>query len=224
MTDNNSIAKMSVPLPTPMKEAYADGWFNITKQGVAGNDVPYFRFFSNGIRFIDVFRHNVTNDLVLRVSGASGLVYTTLVGTVPLVAWNNLVMHVVPNGAKTGVQIWWNGKSVFAQTVNISATSFDTVQLGAEHDTQMGDIYADDVVINSGAQTPSPIPGTLPVGGGGGGGTVPPAATTAIQAVAAANQRLGAPPLRSSVDWWAAAATRGTRAGPLCGPRPRALT
>ena len=39
-----------------MKEAYADGWFNITKEGVAGNNVPYFRFFFSGIRYADVFR------------------------------------------------------------------------------------------------------------------------------------------------------------------------
>lgn len=161
-TDNASIANMSVGLTAGMREAYADGWFNITKEGLAGNDVPYFRFFSGGIRFVDVFRHNVTNDLVLRVTGAQGFVYTTLVSTVTLGSWHHLVMHVVPNGAATGVQIWWDGKSVFAQTVNISATTFDRLQLGAEHDQQMGDIYADDVVINSGAQTPGPVPGPLP--------------------------------------------------------------
>jgi hypothetical protein len=193
--DNGSIANMSVGLAAGMKEAYADGWFNITKQGVAGNDVPYFRFFSSGIRFVDVFRHNITNDLVLRITGAK-FIYTTLVPSVALGTWHHLVMHVVPKGAATGLQIWWDNKSVFAQTINISATSFDKVQLGAEHDQQMGDIYADDVIINSGAETPGPVPGTLPsagggTGGGGGGGTVPPAATTAIKAAAAAKPALG---------------------------------
>ena len=195
--DNGSIANMSVGLAPGMKEAYADGWFNITKQGVAGNDVPYFRFFSSGIRFVDVFRHNITNDLVLRTTGAKAFIYTTLVPSVALGTWHHLVMHVVPKGAATGLQIWWDNKSVFAQTVNISATSFDKVQLGAEHDQQMGDIYADDVIINSGSENPGPIPGTLPTGGSGGGsgggssGSVPAAASTAIKAAAAAKPALG---------------------------------
>ena len=195
--DNGSIANMSVGLAPGMKEAYADGWFNITKQGVAGNDVPYFRFFSSGIRFVDVFRHNITNDLVLRTTGAKAFIYTTLVPSVALGTWHHLVMHVVPKGAATGLQIWWDNKSVFAQTVNISATSFDKVQLGAEHDQQMGDIYADDVIINSGSENPRPIPGTLPTGGSGGGsgggssGSVPAAASTAIKAAAAAKPALG---------------------------------
>ncbi|WP_175558561.1 LGFP repeat-containing protein, partial [Arthrobacter sp. ok362] len=190
--DNGSIANMSLGLASGMKEAYADGWFNIAKEGVAGNNVPYFRFFSGGIRYVDVFRDNATHELVLRTTGAQAFVYNTLVPTVALGTWHHLVMHVVPKGAATGVQIWWDDKSVFAQTVNISATRFDKVQLGAEHDQQMGDIYVDDVIVNSGTETPGPVPGTLPGGGGGGGGgTVPPAATTEIKAAAAAKPALG---------------------------------
>jgi hypothetical protein len=162
-TDNGSIAKMSVGLASGMKEAYADGWFNVAAEGVAGNDVPYFRFFSGGIRYLDVFRHNITNDLVLRVTSPTGFLYTTVVPTVALGTWHHLVMHVVPKGTSTGVQIWWDGQSVFASnTVNITAPRFDTLQLGAEHDQQKGDLYVDDVVVNSGPETPGPIPGTLP--------------------------------------------------------------
>ncbi|RKR29776.1 LGFP repeat-containing protein [Arthrobacter oryzae] len=191
-TDKGSIANMSVGLASGMKEAYADGWFDITKEGVAGNNVPYFRFFSGGIRYADVFRDNASHALVLRTLGTTGAqpyVYNTLVPTVALGTWHHLVMHVVPKGAATGLQIWWDGKSVFAQTVNISATTFDKLQLGAEHDQQMGDIYADDVIVNSGSETPGPVPGTLP--GGGGGVTVPAAAATAIKAAAAAKPALG---------------------------------
>ncbi|WP_427007300.1 hypothetical protein [Pseudarthrobacter sp. H2] len=192
-TDNGSIAKMSVGLTPGMKEAYADGWFNVAAEGVAGNDVPYFRFFSGGIRYLDVFRHNISNDLVVRVTSPTGFLYTTVVPTVALGTWHHLVMHVVPKGTSTGVQIWWDGQSVFASnTVNITAPRFDTVQLGAEHDQQKGDLYVDDVIINSGSGTPGPVPGTLPgPGGGPGGGPVPPAATTDIKAAAAGNPDLG---------------------------------
>ena len=195
-TDNGSIAKISVGLASGMKEAYTDGWFNITTEGVSGNDVPYFRFFSGGIRFLDVFRHNISNDLVLRVTSANGFVYTTLVPSVALGSWHHLIMHVVPKGATTGVQIWWDDKSVFSQTVSISATQLDTVQLGAEHDQQKGDVYADDVIINSGSETPTPVPGPLPAvapppaPAPSGGGTVPAAATSGIRA-AAVNANLG---------------------------------
>ena len=106
--------------------------------------------------------NNATDELVLRTTGPQGFVYSTLVPTVALGTWHHLVMHVVPKGAATGVQIWWDDKSVFAQTVNISATRFDKIQLGAEHDQQMGDIYVDDVIVNSGSETPGPVPGTLP--------------------------------------------------------------
>ena len=68
------------------------------------------------------------------------------------------------------------------------------VQLGAEHDTQMGDTYADDVIIKARSGKPGPIPG--PDGGPnnpgpGTGGGVPAAASTDIQRVAAANPNLG---------------------------------
>jgi hypothetical protein len=163
-TDHGSIAKMSVGLTSGMKEAYADGWFNITTEGVSANDVPYFRFFSGGIRYVDVFRKNVTGELVLRVTSSTDFTYTTLVPNVQLGTWHHLVVHVVPAGAVTGAQVWWDDKSVYANNaVNVTATSVDTVQLGAEHDQQMGTIYADDVIINSGPETPGPVPGTLPL-------------------------------------------------------------
>lgn len=162
-TDVGSIAKMSVGLAAGATEVYADGWFNIAAEGIAGNNVPYFRIFSGGTRIIDVLRQNVTRDLVLRVSSPTGYVYAPLVANVGLGTWHHLVMHVVPGGPSTGVQIWWDGKSIYANdAVNIIATTADKVQLGSEHDQQMGDIYVDDVIINSRSAAPSPIPGSLP--------------------------------------------------------------
>ena len=92
----------------------------------------------------------------------AGFTYTTLRQDVPTDSWHRLVMHVVPNGPGTNVQIWWDGRSVYAGTVSISATTLDTVQLGSEHDQQMADIYIDDVIVNSGTGTPAPVPGPLP--------------------------------------------------------------
>jgi hypothetical protein len=99
---------------------------------------------------------------VLRTSSPAGFAYTTLRRDVPTDSWHRLVMHVVPNGPQTTVQIWWDGRSVYAGTVSISATTLHTVQLGSEHDQQMADLYIDDVIVNSGTGTPAPVPGPLP--------------------------------------------------------------
>ena len=79
-TANNSIAYMRAALPGKTTEVYADGWFNITKAGVAGNNVPFFRFFSSSERVIDLFRDNASGAVVLRVTAPNGTFsYTTLV-------------------------------------------------------------------------------------------------------------------------------------------------
>jgi hypothetical protein len=157
-----SIARLTVGLTPGTTEAYADGWFNIAAEGMAGNNVPYFRFFAGGVRVLDVFRQNISHELVLRTSSPAGFAYTTLRRDVPTDSWHRLVMHVVPNGPGTTVQVWWDGRSVYAGTVSISATTLDTLQLGSEHDQQMADIYIDDVIVNSGTGTPAPVPGPLP--------------------------------------------------------------
>lgn len=162
--DPGSVANMRVSLPSGMTEAYVDGWFNIASEGAAGSNVPYFRFFSDVARVLDVFRQNVTGELVLRTATPDGNVYTVLAPNVRINAWNRLVMHVVPEGPGNGVQIWWNGRSVYAGSeAGIQAAPADTVQLGSEHDQQMGVIYIDDVIVNTGAGVPAPVPGPLPV-------------------------------------------------------------
>ncbi|MGO4227769.1 hypothetical protein AB4Y72_02745 [Arthrobacter sp. YAF34] len=157
-----SLAKMTADLPPGATDVYADGWFNIAGEGKAGNNVPYFRFFAGRVRVMDVFRQNITHELVLRTSTPAGFTYTTLRQEVPTDTWHRLVLHVVPNGPETNVQIWWDGRSVYVGTVSIAATTVDAVQLGSEHDQQMADIYVDDVIINSGTGQPGPVPGSLP--------------------------------------------------------------
>lgn len=163
-TDPESLAKASVGVGAGTREIYADGWFNIATEGPVGNNVPYMRIFSGGVRIMDVFRQNVSHELVLRTTTPQGFAYTSLAPNVRNGIWHRLVMHVVPNGPATGVQIWWDGRSVFdSNTINIVATTADTVQLGSEHDQQKGDIYVDDLVVNGGTGVPGPIPGVLPV-------------------------------------------------------------
>ncbi|MCU1510454.1 MAG: hypothetical protein JWM01_1039 [Arthrobacter sp.] len=150
-TANNSIAYMQAALPGKTSEVYADGWFNITKAGVAGNNVPFFRFFDGSERVLDLFRDNAGGAVVLRVTAPNGsFSYTTLVPNAALSSWHHVAMHVVANGNATSVQVWFNEQSVYASNaVRVGAESLTAVQLGAEHDTQMGDTYADDVIVKA---------------------------------------------------------------------------
>lgn len=153
-TDSGSLAYLSAPLPAGSPSASADGWFNITQAGVDGNNVPYFRFFSGSTRVADIYRYNNNGQLWLRVTSPSGsFVFTKLISaSIPLSSWHHVEMRVVPNGAATSIQVWFDGTSVYSSnTVNTAATSLSRVQLGAEHTRQMGDTYIDDVIVKSGS-------------------------------------------------------------------------
>jgi hypothetical protein len=146
-----SIANLSTTpaFPAGTKTVYADGWFNITTAGVAGNDVPYFRFFSGSTRIADTYRYNSNGQMWLRVTTPSGFVYTKLTaGSVSLSAWHRVGMRVTTNGSTATVQVWLdNALKYSSSSVQINATSLSKVQLGAEHNRQMGDEYIDDVTI-----------------------------------------------------------------------------
>lgn len=150
-TDSGSLANFSTPaLPSGTKTVYADGWFNITTAGVAGNDVPYFRFFSGSTRIADIYRYNSNGQLWLRVTAPNGtFVYTKLIaGNISMSAWHRVAMRVTTNGTKSTIQVWFDGVQKYSSsTVSMAATSLSKVQLGAEHNRQQGDEYIDDVII-----------------------------------------------------------------------------
>lgn len=149
--DAGSLANLASPaLPATTKTAYADGWFNIAVAGVAGNDVPYFRFFSGATRVADVYRYNSNGQLWLRVTSPTGaFVYTKLVsGNISLNAWHHVSMRVSTRGNSSVVQVWFDGAQKYSSySVKMAGTNITKVQLGAEHNRQKGDQYIDDVVI-----------------------------------------------------------------------------
>jgi copper(I)-binding protein len=159
-TDAGSVAKMQAPLPAGTVTAFADGWFNITQAGVVGNDVPYFRFFTGTLRVADIYRYNSNGQLWLRTTSHTGaFVYTKLIGSsIPLSTWHHVEMRVTANGLGTDVQVKFDDASVFSSNqVASAATTLGAVQVGAEHDRQMGDSYIDDVVIKA-SPSVSPTP------------------------------------------------------------------
>ncbi len=152
-SDVGSLAYFSYPLPAGTQAVYADGWFDIAQAGVAGNDVPYFRFLSGSTRIADIYRYNSNGQLWLRTATPTGgFVYTRLPApTIGLNAWHHAVMHVVPSGAATTIQVWFDGQLVYSNNqVSTGASTLSAVQLGAEHNSQMGDSYSDDVIVKMG--------------------------------------------------------------------------
>jgi hypothetical protein len=135
------------------KRASADAWVNITTGGLAGNNVPYVRFFSGSTRVADVFRNNANGQLWLRVANSNGTVtYARLLAaSVPLNAWQHVRMQVRADGSRSSIQIWFGTVQVFNRTVNLPSATLSRVQFGAEHPRQMGDSYIDDVVVKRSA-------------------------------------------------------------------------
>jgi hypothetical protein len=150
---SGSIAKMYVGLTAGTKRASADAWVNITTGGLAGNNVPYVRFFSGSTRVADVFRNNANGELWLRTANPNGTVsYARLqAASVPLNTWQHVRMQVRADGARSSIQVWFGTVQVFNRTVSLPSTTLSRVQFGAEHPRQMGDSYVDDVVIKRSA-------------------------------------------------------------------------
>jgi hypothetical protein len=144
-----SVANMGLALPAGTRRAGADAWINIATAGLPGNNVPYVRFFSGATRIADVFRDNATGKLWLRITNPDGtFTYTRLSAiSIPLNTWHRVQMQVRANGARSSIEVWFDGASIFSKEVGLGTTSLSKVQFGAEHPRQMGDSYVDDVVV-----------------------------------------------------------------------------
>ncbi|HAP91830.1 MAG TPA: hypothetical protein DCR15_19940, partial [Arthrobacter bacterium] len=65
-----------------------------------------------------------------------------MASSISLNAWHHVVMHVIPNGSATTVQVWFDGAAVYSSSqVNTVASSVTSVMNGAEHYQQMEDTY-----------------------------------------------------------------------------------
>jgi hypothetical protein len=149
--DAGSVAMMSTPsLPSRSRETYADGWFDMTKAGLANNDVPYFRVFNGSARVMDVLRGNSDGQLWLRIASPKGSFdYIRLGAVAGLGAWHHLVLHALLNGNSSTAEVWFDGQLLYSSNkVSTGYKTLTKVQLGAEHPRQMGDTYVDDVTIS----------------------------------------------------------------------------
>jgi hypothetical protein len=151
--DSGSVANMGVALATGTKRANVDAWVNITTGGLAGNNVPYVRFFSGATRVADIFRNNANGEFWLRTANPNGTVTYARLQTagIPLNTWQHVRMQVRADGSRSFIQVWLGATQVFNRTVNLPSTVLSRVQFGAEHPRQMGDSYIDDVVVKRSA-------------------------------------------------------------------------
>jgi hypothetical protein len=151
--NSKSMAYISTDLGGSMTDVWATGWFDITHPGQDTNsDVPYLRFFDGSNRIVDVFRSNGDDDAWLRTAnGSGGWTYNQLNVPMPLDTWQQVTLHVAPNGAASTIEVWIDGTRVYNTTsYNLhTTTKLTTVLLGAEHDQQEMVEYFDDVCIGA---------------------------------------------------------------------------
>jgi hypothetical protein len=152
-TSTTSLAYISNALGgTPKTDVWASGWFDVTQEGVAINDVPYLRFFDGANRIADVFRKNGTGDSWLRTTNGSGSWnYADLNTVINLNTWHQVTLHVAPAGATSTIEVWIDGSLVspLSATYNLYTTQLTAVHLGAEHVSQKAVEYFDDVTIGA---------------------------------------------------------------------------
>jgi hypothetical protein len=128
-------------------EVWAEGWFNVKAEGASGSNVPYWRLFtSGGTRVVDIYRTNVAGELWMRLpNGSGGFTYTKLGRTPALGTWHQIRLHAAA-GSGT-VQVWYDGSPVADVTGRAIGTSYQSIQIHAEHFAQQGDLAVDDVVL-----------------------------------------------------------------------------
>ena len=144
----SSRAYLSKSLGSGVSEVWADGWFNVKAEGASGSNVPFWRLFdSAGVRLVDVYRTNVGGALYLRLpNGSGGYTYISLGRTIALNTWHEIKLHVV---AGTGtVEVWYDGTQVGGTlTGKPIGSTYASIQIDAEHFSQVGDLAVDDVVV-----------------------------------------------------------------------------
>lgn len=70
--------------------------------------------------------------------------------TIALGQWNEVKVHVVAAGARSTIEVWFNGMRVYSNAAYVLPTSsLTTVLLGSEHVAQQIDLRFDDVVIHA---------------------------------------------------------------------------
>jgi hypothetical protein len=137
-------------LPSGVADVRTDGWFKFERLGSDPNwNAPTFRFFSAGKRILDVSRSNRDGKLFVRYpDGSGGWAIWSTDSYLPAGTWFRLRVHATARGASSLVEVWLDGSLIYRTTAATLGTStIQRVMLGSEHNHQVADVVADDVII-----------------------------------------------------------------------------
>jgi hypothetical protein len=130
---------------TAKTNVWASGWFYVTQEGAAGQNVPFLRFFDGANRIVGVYRQ--TGGAAWLLAGTSG--YSDLSTVIDLNTWHQVTVHVAPAGAASTIEVWIDSVSVYSNTTSLATSQLTKVQLGNEVSDQSGTEYFDDVTIGA---------------------------------------------------------------------------
>jgi hypothetical protein len=149
-TPYESMAYVAKWMPSGTSEIRADGWFRIEREGSDSSwNAPTFRFFSGGERILDVSRQNDSGSFFVRYpNGDGGWTIKSTGRYLSLGRWYRVQVHATARGNSSLVEVWLDGSKVFSTTsATFDTWSIQRVMLGSNHNHQVADVAADDVVI-----------------------------------------------------------------------------
>jgi hypothetical protein len=120
------------------------GEFDITTEGISGQEVPIFKLYdSGGVRLVYVNRRNISGTIYVNYGGTT--YYTGK--QMPLGTWTSFKVHVVAAGTGAGtVEVFMNGVSIYkSTTASIGTTGIRTIQIGNDKQLPFA-LYADNIL------------------------------------------------------------------------------
>ncbi len=155
---SESHAHIRADLGVDQTDVTVSAQMQLAEEGGKGGSVPLYRLFDpDGNRLINLYRQNQNqNKLWIQHSGA----FYSTTGRLPLGTWVDLELRVVTTGPEAGTVVAkLNGKEIYKLTKSTGALDgkrLAFLQLGNDVRGQAFQLYADEVLVTSGADTVPP--------------------------------------------------------------------
>ncbi len=155
---SNSIAYLKRTLDTPQHGISASGYFKVTSggcddsAGYSGGNVPFIRFFDGqGRRVAGLYRINGSCSKTAKVYVQHSGNYFRTNKNMSFGSWVKWELRIsVGTPGSSLVQVYMNDGMVYESTIANNGTApITSVNIGNEHNNQVGDFYADKFRIGS---------------------------------------------------------------------------
>ena len=135
-------------LASTQQDLSASGDFRVVAQGIAGQNVPFFRFLDpTSARVVSIYRQNGTFGRIYVNYGGSFFATT---GSIPLDTWGTISLHVITNGLASTVEARLNGTLIYQTTsASLGTAGIQTVQIGNDTGSQAFTILADTISVHT---------------------------------------------------------------------------